>query len=110
MPNHLVKLVVFVPKTHADAVRKAMGDSGGGKLGNYSHCSFSSGGTGRFKPLDGAHPAIGKIGRLEEVKEERVECICERRLAKKIIAAVRNAHPYEEVAFDIYPLILENEL
>ncbi len=109
MPN-LVKLVVFVPETHADAVRKAMGDSGGGKLGNYSHCSFSSGGIGRFKPLDGAHPAIGKVGRLEEVKEERVECICERGMAKKIIAAIKKVHPYEEVAFDIYPLILENEL
>ncbi len=110
MSNQLVKLVVFVPETHADAVRKAMGDSGAGKLGNYSHCSFSSGGTGRFKPLAGAHPAIGKVGKLEEVKEERVECICWRDKAKAIIAAVRAVHPYEEVALDIYPLILENEL
>ncbi len=109
MPN-LVKLVVFVPETHADAVRKAMADTGAGKLGNYSHCSFSSSGIGRFKPLDGAHPSIGKVGRLEEVKEERVECICERSLAKKIISAVKKVHPYEEAAFDIYPLILENEL
>lgn len=109
MPN-LVKLVVFVPETHADAVRKAMGDSGAGKIGNYSHCSFSSSGMGRFKPLAGAHPAIGKVGRLEEVKEARVECICGRDKAKAIIAAVRMVHPYEEMAFDIYPLILENEL
>lgn len=108
--SNFVKLVVFVPETHADAVRKAMGDSGAGKLGNYSHCSFSSSGTGRFKPLKGAKPAIGEVGKLEEVKEERVECICGRGRAKKIIAAVRKVHPYEEVALDIYPLIMENEL
>lgn len=106
----LVKLVVFVPETHADAVRKAMGDAGAGRLGNYSHCSFSAGGTGRFRPLEGAKLAIGKVGKLEEVREERVECICERSMARAIIAAVRKVHPYEEVAFDIYPLIPEDEL
>lgn len=110
MPNQLVKLVVFVPGTHADAVRRAMGNSGAGKLGNYSHCSFSSSGIGRFKPLKGARPAIGKVGKIEEVKEERVECICERSRAKAIIATVKKVHPYEEVALDIYPLILESEL
>ncbi len=110
MSNQLVKLVVFVPETHADSVRRAMGDAGAGKLGNYSHCTFSSSGIGRFKPLAGAKPAIGRVGRLEEVKEERVECICERDKTRKIIAAVRKVHPYEEVAFDVYPLILEGEL
>lgn len=109
MPN-LVKLVVFVPQTHADAVRRAMGEMGAGKIGNYGHCSFSAGGIGRFKPLHGAKPAIGKIGKLEEVKEERVECICELGRAKETIAAIRKVHPYEEVAFDVYPLISEGEL
>lgn len=110
MSSQFVKLVVFVPETHADSVRRAMGDAGCGKLGNYSHCSFSVSGIGRFKPLEGAHPAVGRVGRPEEVREARVECICERGRAKAIIAAVRKVHPYEEVALDVYPLIPENEL
>lgn len=108
--SEFVKLVVFVPRAHGDAVRQAMGDTGAGRLGNYSHCSFSSVGTGRFKPLEGANPAIGEVGKLEEVEEERVECICERSKARKVLEAVRKVHPYEEMAFDIYPLISEEEL
>lgn len=105
-----VKIVVFVPKTHADIVRKAIGDAGAGNIGNYSHCSFSIDGMGRYKPLEGAKPAIGEIGKFEEVKEERIECVCEKDKAKKVISAIRKVHPYEEVAFDIYPLISEEEL
>lgn len=105
-----VKLVVFVPKSHADIVRKAMGDAGAGKVGNYSHCSFSTNGVGRYKPTEGAHPTIGEVGKLEEVQEERVEYICDRDKAKEVITAMRKAHPYEEIAFEIYPLISEEEL
>ncbi len=105
-----VKLVLFVPKTHADIVRKAMGDAGAGKIGNYSHCSFSIEGIGRFKPEKGATPSIGKVGKYEEVEEERIECVCERSIVKKVIAAIHKVHPYEEVAFDIYPLISEDDL
>jgi hypothetical protein len=108
--SDFVKLVVFVPLSHGAVVRQALGDAGAGKIGNYSHCSYSSVGTGRFKPLDGAHPAVGEVGKLEEVEEERVECVCERSKAKEVLTAVKRVHPYEEVAFDIYPLILENEL
>jgi hypothetical protein len=108
--SEFVKLVVFVPTTHGDVVRQALGDAGAGRIGNYSHCSYSSVGIGRFKPLDGAHPTIGEVGKLEEVEEERVECVCERSKAKEVLTAVKRVHPYEEVAFDIYPLILENEL
>ena len=99
-----VKLVVTVPESQADAVRKAMGQAGAGNLGNYSFCSFSSKGVGRFKPEKGAHPAIGAIGKLESVEEERIEAICNRRLLKDVVAAIKNVHPYEEVALDIYPL------
>ena len=67
-------------------------------------------GTGRYRPLEGAHPVIGKVGKYEEVKEERIECVCDRDKAKGVIAAIRKVHPYEEVAFDIYPLISEEEL
>ncbi|MBP9690972.1 YqfO family protein [Candidatus Woesebacteria bacterium] len=99
-----VKIVVFVPETHTDAVREAMGKAGAGKIGNYSHCSFSSKGIGRFKPEDGANPHIGEVGKFEEVAEERIETVCSREKLQKVIAAIKEVHPYDEVAFDVYPL------
>ena len=74
--GEMVKIVVFVPLTHADLVRDAIGGVGGGVIGNYTHCSFSAKGVGRFKPQKGASPAIGEIGKLEQVEEERVEFVC----------------------------------
>lgn len=99
-----VKIVVFVPESHADVVRDAVGKAGAGKIGNYSFCTFSSKGTGRFLPEDGARPAIGEVGTLESVPEERIEFVCEREKMLDIISAMKSVHPYEEVAFDIYPL------
>ncbi len=84
-----------------------MGETGAGVIGNYSFCSFSTKGTGRFKPNDKANPYIGKLHCLEEVEEERIEVVCPREKAKQIIKAIREVHPYEEVALDIYPLITE---
>lgn len=108
--SKLVKIVVFVPKTHTDVVRKAMGNAGAGRIGNYNHCSFSIDGIGRYKPTEGAKPSIGEVGKFEEVVEERIECVCEKGKAKEVIAAMRKVHPYEEVAFDIYPLLSEKDL
>ena len=105
-----VKIVVFVPETHTDVVRNAISDTGAGVIGNYSHCSFSSRGTGRFKPLEGAHPAIGIVDKLEEVEEERIEFICPKDRAKEVVSAIKQVHPYEEVALDIYPLLGEEDL
>lgn len=102
--SNSVKIVVFVPETHADIVREAAGKAGAGKIGNYTNCSFSSKGIGRFKPEAGAHPTIGDIGKIESVQEERIEVVCERHLVKGVVAAIKKAHPYEEVALDIYPL------
>jgi hypothetical protein len=99
-----VKIVVFVPIAYADKVREAMANSGAGKIGNYSHASFSSRGIGRFKPLSGANPTIGKIGHLEEVEEERIEVICLSEIVRDVIQAIKEAHPYEEPAIDIYTL------
>ena len=106
----IVKIVNFVPETHADIVREAIGNAGGGRIGNYTHCTFSVKGVGRFKPGEGADPAIGAIGELESVQEEKIEFVCERRLAKKVMAEIRRVHPYEEVPFDVYPLISETEI
>lgn len=102
--SKFVKIVVFVPESHADAVREAMGKSGAGRLGNYSCCSFSSKGIGRFIPMEGARPAIGKAGMLESVEEERIEAVCDRKVLQDIIAAIKRVHPYEEVALDVYSL------
>jgi len=99
-----VKIVVFVPETHTDIVRVAMGEAGAGKIGNYSHCSFSSKGTGRFKPEDGANPHIGEVGKFEEVIEERIETVCSREKLQEVIIAIKEVHPYDEVAMDVYPL------
>lgn len=101
----MVKIVVFVPLSHTDTVRQAMGDAGAGIIGNYSHCTFSSKGRGRYMPREGANPAIGEVGKFEEVEEERIETVCPKSRAKEIIEAIKKVHPYEEVAFDIYPLV-----
>ena len=98
------KIVVFVPESHADAVREAMAAAGAGKIGNYTHCSFSSKGIGRFRPGQGAHPAIGEIGKSENVAEERIEMLAPADVVGNVLAAIRRAHPYEEPATDVYPL------
>jgi len=105
MCGDLVKIVVYVPESHADAVRNAMGAAGAGRIGRYSYCSFSSKGIGRFLPGEGAQPAIGTVGSLTQVPEERIEVVCARSLLEQVIAAIKSVHPYEEVALDIYPLI-----
>lgn len=104
-----VKIVVGVPETHADKVRKAMGDAGAGKIGDYSHCSFSAKGIGRFKPLAGANPSIGEIGKIEEVAEEQIETVCLKKDLEKVIDAIKRVHPYEEIAISIYPLEVDPE-
>lgn len=98
------KLVVYAPTANADVVREAIGKAGGGKIGNYSSCSFSTKGTGRFKPEAGASPAIGEVGKLEAVEEERIEVTCSGDVLDAVIAAMKKVHPYEEVAYDVYKL------
>lgn len=98
------KIVVTVPVVDADKVRQAIGEAGGGKVGNYSFCSFSVRGAGRFLPGNGAHPTIGEVGKLEEVQEERIEITCADELVVDVVAAIRAAHSYEEPVIDIYLL------
>lgn len=106
----MFKIITFVPVKDAGKVRLAMGDAGAGVLGNYTHASFSVRGVGRFLPGEGAHPAIGEVGKMEEVEEVRIEVICEKEKVKEVVAAVRKAHPYEEIPLEIYKLVGENEL
>lgn len=100
----LKKLVVFVPAEHADSVRSAICEAGAGAIGNYSHCTYNGSGTGTFLPMDGANPFIGTSGKLEKVEEVKIETIVPESKLKKVLKSMLNAHPYEEVAFDIYPL------
>ncbi len=99
-----VKLVVFVPEGHEEEVANALATTGAGHIGNYSHCSFRGDGTGTFKPLEGCNPFIGSKGVLEKVKEVRLETIVKKENLNNSIASMIKAHPYEEVAYDIYPL------
>jgi dinuclear metal center YbgI/SA1388 family protein len=100
----LDKWVVYVPEGNTDAVREAMFVAGAGHIGDYSHCSWTAPGIGQFLPHDGASPAIGSVGTVERVPEDRVEMVAPARLRAHVLAAVRTAHPYEEPAFDIFTL------
>lgn len=100
----LKKIVVFVPKSHHDQVLNAMAAAGAGWIGNYSHCTFNVEGIGTFMPMEGTNPFIGKEGKLEQVEEIRVETIVPAAWQNRVVKAIIKAHPYEEVAYDIYPL------
>jgi len=99
-----VKIAVFVPESHADAVREAIGLAGAGKIGNYSYCTSSSKSVGRFKPENGAHPNVGEIGKIEIVAEEKIETVCKRDKLDDVYKAIKKVHPYEEIALDVWSL------
>lgn len=102
--DQLKKLVVFVPEENAQEVKEAMGQAGAGAIGNYSHCAFTATGVGQFLPGEESNPFIGNKGKLEEVREVRVETIVPESIEKRVLSAMLRAHPYEEVAYDLYPL------
>lgn len=99
-----VKLAVFVPVTHAEAVRVALAEAGAGRAGRYADCAFAAPGTGTFRALDGANPFLGSVGTLERADEVRLEAQVLRARLPATLRAVRAAHPYEEVAFDVIPI------
>lgn len=105
--ERLKKLVVFVPEAHHERVQQAVFAAGGGHIGQYSHCSFNISGTGTFLPQDGAHPFIGQPGKMEKVPEVRLETVVPESAERRVITAMLKAHPYEEVAYDLYPMDLK---
>ncbi|WP_102027002.1 Nif3-like dinuclear metal center hexameric protein [Salirhabdus sp. Marseille-P4669] len=105
----LFKLVVFVPESHEEQVRNALGENGAGHIGNYSHCTFQTPGIGTFKPMEGTNPYIGSQGELEKVKEVRMETIVPKSKLSIVLKAMEKAHPYEEVAYDLYPVELKGQ-
>ncbi|TML84545.1 MAG: NGG1p interacting factor NIF3 [Actinobacteria bacterium] len=98
------KLVWFVPREALDETRDAVFVAGGGRIGRYERCSWYTAGTGTFLAGEGADPAVGQVGHEERVNELRVETVVPAERLDGVIAALREAHPYEEVAFDVYPL------
>lgn len=102
--NHLMKLYTYVPIKDADKVRDAIFKAGGGQIGKYSECSFNLKGTGTFKPGEGTNPHIGSTGERKQTAEEKIEVILPSYLSQKIVDAMTEAHPYEEVAYDLISL------
>ncbi|HQD28038.1 Nif3-like dinuclear metal center hexameric protein [Acetivibrio saccincola] len=106
----LYKVVVFVPEENIDNVRDAMSRAGAGWIGNYSDCSFMTKGTGTFRPLEGTNPYIGSKGKLEFVDEIRLETVVPQEKLHAVIDEMIKSHPYEEVAYDVYPLNMEGKV
>ncbi len=103
-PDPVDKYIVFVPVADTEALIDAMAAAGAGKIGDYDRAAFSAPGTGTFRPLAGANPTIGSIGRIESVAESMLQMVAPRRRRADVIAALRAAHPYEEPAFDVIEL------
>ena len=103
--SHRHKLVWFVPREALDATREAVFAAGAGRIGDYERCSWYTAGTGTFLAGEGADPSIGRIGTEERVSELRVETVVPSDRAQEVVDALRAAHPYEEVAFELYTLV-----
>ena len=105
----LVKLVVFVPDDYVANVMSAMFEAGAGSIGNYAECSFSTSGTGTFLPKEGADPFVGTKGERENSLETKVEVLVSKHTLNSVVRSMKEAHPYEEVAYEAYPILNENQ-
>lgn len=102
----LYHVIIYAPVADATAIRAAVAAAGAGKLGNYDSCSFSSQGTGRFRPLEHATPHIGEAGGdIEEVEEERIEVVVQEADLKSVLASIKETHPYEEPAIVVTEMV-----
>lgn len=100
----MYKLCFYVPESHLAIVKQAVFVVGAGRIGDYDQCCWQVLGQGQFRPLPGSDPFIGSQGDIETVAEYRVELVCEDRIIKAAVAALRAAHPYEEPAYDVVHL------
>ncbi len=100
----MYKLCFFVPETDAEPVKTALFAAGVGKIGDYDQCCWQTLGTGQFRPLAGASPHLGQPGQLEKVAELKIEMVCPDELIHVAVATLKQAHPYEEVAYEVYRL------
>ncbi|MBL1458351.1 MULTISPECIES: NGG1p interacting factor NIF3 [unclassified Methylophaga] len=104
----MYKLVFFVPDTHKELVKEAIFNAGAGHFDGYDCCSWETQGMGQFRPLDNSQPFIGENGKLEQVNEYRVETICSNETIKTVVSALKLAHPYEEPAYQYWPVNQED--
>jgi dinuclear metal center YbgI/SA1388 family protein len=102
--HDLVKLVVFVPSGYEEKMTRALDDAEAGQIGSYRLCTFKARGEGTFIPQAGSHPFVGEIGRIERVSEWRLEVLTRRVYVDDLVEKIRQAHPYEEMAYDVYPV------
>lgn len=100
----MYKLCFYVPESHLEIVKQAMFKTGAGKIGDYDQCCWQVLGQGQFRPLPGSNPFLGSRNELETVAEYRVEMVCEDAIVAAAVAALREAHPYEEPAYDVIHL------
>lgn len=100
----MYKLSFFVPDEALESVKQAVFKAGAGRIGNYDCCSWQTLGQGQFRPLEGSNPHIGSHNQVETVDEWKVELVCEDELIHKAVAAMKQAHPYEEPAYDVWKL------
>lgn len=98
----MYKLCYFVPESHLDQTKNALFDAGAGRIGDYDSCAWQVLGQGQFRPLDGSQPFIGDSGQLETVQEYRVELVCEDDSIKAAVRALKESHPYEEPAYEVF--------
>ncbi len=98
------KLSFFVPDSHVEVVKSAVFAAGGGRIGAYDHCSWQVLGTGQFRPLDGSQPFIGEAGQVEQVEEWKVELVVADELIRSVVAALKQSHPYETPAYEVWRL------
>ncbi len=99
--KRLLKLEFYVPESHLDAVKQAVFAAGAGKVGDYDCCAWQTLGQGQYRPLSGSKPFQGEVDSLETAVEYKVELVCEEALIEQAVAALKAAHPYEEVAFSV---------
>jgi len=100
----LFQIIVYVPVSDAETLKTALFEAGAGRYQNYDQCAWETSGTGQFRPLDGANPAIGTINRREYVEEIKIETICTRANLSNVLKALLEAHPYEEPAYGVIEL------
>ncbi|KDR95147.1 dinuclear metal center protein, YbgI/SA1388 family [Peptoclostridium litorale DSM 5388] len=105
----LVKIAIYAPKTHEDAVRRALAEGGAGHIGNYDSCSFSTDGVGRFRPLEGSNPHVGRKDMVCDIEEVKIESVLPKEKLNSALEHVFSVHPYEEVAYDMYELLNEGD-
>ena len=101
---HFFRLDVYVPDSHVEAVKTAIFEAGAGYFGNYDSCCWQTGGTGQFRPLEGAHPFYGEPGRVEHVKEWKLEFVVEESVLGAVLNALKKSHPYETPSFQYWPV------